>query len=193
LGFGNANPITPSAALELNIYNGNGIGYTFLTGGLTGASGANGGYHPPGAINLASGHPIGVTLNYANTQLSLTFTDSIAGLSFSTNLNVGYLTNVVGGATAFVGFTGAGGGSASTQIISNFSFVSIPTQTISISAGQLLISWPAAIYGFTLQQNPNLNTTNWVNLTNQAVILNGQNQITLPLTRTNQFYRLKLP
>ena len=169
------------------------MGYTFLTNGLTGAGGANGNYQAPGAINLASGHPIGVTLNYASTQLSLTFTDAIAGLSFSTNLNVGRLTDVVGGATAFVGFTGADGGVHSTQIITNFSFVSIPTETINISAGQLLISWPAAISGFTLQQNSKLNTTNWVNLTNQPVIVNGQNQITLPLTRTNEFYRLKLP
>jgi hypothetical protein len=195
LGFGTPNPITPSAALELNIYTGNGeiVGYTFLTNGLTGASGANGNYQAPGAINLGSGHPIGVTLNYASTQLSLTFTDAIAGLFFSTNLNVGRLTDVVGGATAFVGFTGADGGVHSTQIITNFSFESIPTETINISAGQLLISWPAAISGYTLQQNSKLNTTNWVNLPNQPVIVNGQNQITLPLTATNEFYRLKLP
>ncbi len=195
LGFGTANPITPSAAVELNIYSGNGeiVGYTFLTNGLTGASGANGNYQVPGAINLASGHPIGVTLNYANTQLSLTFTDAVAGLFFSTNLNVGRLTDVVGGATAFVGFTGADGGVASTQIITNFSFESIPTETINISAGQLLISWPAAISGYTLQQNSKLNTTNWVNLPNPPVIVNGQNQIALPLTATNEFYRLKLP
>jgi hypothetical protein len=65
---------TTRAALELNIYNGNGAiaGYTFLTNGLTGAGGANGNYHAPGAINLAGDQPSNVTLHYADGQSTLT-------------------------------------------------------------------------------------------------------------------------
>ncbi|HEV2320599.1 MAG TPA: hypothetical protein VGV18_12660, partial [Verrucomicrobiae bacterium] len=80
--------ITPSVELEMNLFTGNGqsVGYTVLTNGLTCASGANGNYHPPGGINVASGDPINVTVNYAGGLLALTFTDAVANASFTTNL-----------------------------------------------------------------------------------------------------------
>ncbi|HEY1718450.1 MAG TPA: choice-of-anchor tandem repeat GloVer-containing protein [Verrucomicrobiae bacterium] len=194
LGVGGTNAITPSAELELNLYTGNGetVGYTFLTNGLTGVDGVNGNYHSPGGVNLTSGDPINVTLHYAQGQLAFTFTDAVARTSFSTNLNVGNLTNIVGGATAYIGFTGGDGGVASTQTISNFSFVSIPTAVISVSSGNTVISWPSEIMGYALQKNAGLGTSNWTAVTNQATVVNGQNRVTVPLTTTTEFYRLVL-
>jgi hypothetical protein len=195
LGVGMANPIAPSLELELNLYTGNGqnAGYTVLTNGLTGAAGANGNYLAPGNVQINSGDPINITVNYANGQMALNFMDAVAHTSFTTNLNVGDLTQVVGTNTAFVGFTGADGGSTSIQTISNFSFTSIPPAAIQLNGTNILVSWTGGAPGYTLQQNANLTTANWLNVTNQDILTNGLNQVTIPETRSNLFYRLVLP
>ncbi len=186
--------ITPSVELEFNLFTGSGqnVGYTVLTNGLTAASGANGNYHAPGNVNVASGDPIQVTVNYGNGIIALTFKDAVANTSFSTNLTVGSLTQLLATNAAWVGFTGADGGSTSVQTISNFSFISIPAPAIQSNGGNLLISWPGGAPGFTLQQNPDLTTSNWINVTNSAVLTNNFEQVTLPAT-SNMYYRLALP
>jgi len=193
-GVGGTSPITPSAELELNLYNGNGenAGYTFLTNGLTGINGGNGNYYSTGSVNLASGDPINVMLYCAMGHLALTFTDTVSHVTFSTNLYVGNLTNIVGGATAYIGFTGGDGGSSSSQAISNFSFTSLPPAGINISSKNTVISWPTSVTGYTLEENTNLLTGTWVNVTNQQTVVNGQNTVTVPMTTSNQFYRLIL-
>ncbi|HEV2455026.1 MAG TPA: immunoglobulin domain-containing protein, partial [Verrucomicrobiae bacterium] len=77
LGVGGSSAITPSLELELNLYTGNSenVGYTVLTNGLTGAGGSNGNYHSPGNVQINSGDPINISLNYADQQMTLTFTD----------------------------------------------------------------------------------------------------------------------
>ena len=78
----------------------------------------------PGSISLGGGHPIGVNLFYDGAStLFLTFTDTVAALSYSTNIYVGSISNTVGGSSAFVGFSGATGGATSIQTITNFSFI----------------------------------------------------------------------
>lgn len=187
--------ITPSVELEMNLFTGNGqsVGYTVLTNGLTCASGANGNYHPPGGINVASGDPINVTVNYAGGLLALTFTDAVANASFTTNLAVGDLTQLLGTNSAWVGFTGADGGSTSIQTISDFSFASIPSLAIQANAEGFQISWPESAPGFTLQQNMALTTFNWSNVTNSAVLTNGRNEVLIPAPPANMYYRLVLP
>ncbi|HEV2330591.1 MAG TPA: hypothetical protein VGY56_17560 [Verrucomicrobiae bacterium] len=186
--------ITPSLELEFNLYSGNGqtVGYTVLTNGLTGASGANGNYHSPGNVNVAGGDPINVTVNYANGQMALTFRDAVANASFGTNLTVGDLTQLLGTNAAWVGFTGADGGSTSIQTISNFSFNSLPTAAIQSSAGNLLVFWPDATPGFMLQQNTDLSTSNWIDVTNGPILTNDLTLVTIPAA-TNIFFRLALP
>jgi GxGYxYP putative glycoside hydrolase C-terminal domain/Legume lectin domain len=186
--------IIPSLELELNLYSGGGqnVGYTVLTNGLTGASGANGNYYTPGNVNVAGGDPINVTVNYANGQMALTFTDTVARTSFSTNLTVGDLTQLLGTNAAWVGFTGADGAATSVQTISNFSFNSTPSAGIQPSAGNIVVSWPGATPGFTLQENADLTAANWVNVTNTAILTNNLNQVMVPAT-SNMYYRLALP
>lgn len=182
--------ITPSAALELNIYSGNGVGgvgYSFNANGTIGPT------TPPGNVVLNNGDPIDITVYYANGQIALTFTDSVAATSFSTNLAVPDLVQTLGTSNAYVGFTGAYGGSTSIQTVSNFKFVSIPSQVLRLgNATNATISWPGSILGYTLQQNPDLGTTNWLNVTNQNIVSNGLNQVTVPKGGSNQFYRLIL-
>lgn len=190
LGVGASTFITPSAELEFNIYSGHPIGYAFQTDGVTGGSGGT--YLPTGQVQVDSGDPINVVLTYANGNLAMTFTDPTTAKSFSTNVLVD-LPATVGGDTAYVGFTGADGGVASTQIITNFSFVSIPPESIMASSTNAVIAWPAAVLGFTLQQNSNLTSGVWANVTNQDIIVNNQHQVTVPMGgATKEFYRLKL-
>ena len=195
LSVGTANPITPSVELELNLYSGGGqnMGYTVLTNGLTGSGGSNGNYKSPGSVNFKSGDPINVTVNYANGQMALAFTDTVVNASFTTNLNVGDFTQILGTNTAYVGYTGSDGGSTSIQTIKNSSFVSLPTADIQVNGANLIIFWPGACPGFILQQNSNIATTNWVNVTSQSILVNGQNQVTLTEGSSYQFYRLILP
>lgn len=53
----------------------------------------------------------------------------------------------------------------------------------------LVISWPSSATGFALQQNSSL-TTNWANVTNAITTTGGTNQIILPMTSGNNFFRL---
>jgi autotransporter-associated beta strand protein len=130
--------ITNSVAVELNLFNGNPP-----TPGTAQASGGilNGLYLPTDPVVLTSGHPIAVTLAYdAPTQtITETLNDAIANTSFSTQYGIGVPDNVLGN-TAFIGFTGATGGSTSTQQISNFTFTqpvgsAVYSNAVNLSAG----------------------------------------------------------
>ncbi|HTV62451.1 MAG TPA: immunoglobulin domain-containing protein [Verrucomicrobiae bacterium] len=195
LGVGATPAITPSIELELNLYTGNNekVGYMVETDGLTGANGGNGNYLAPGNVQINSGDPIAIMLNYANSQMTLTFTDTVADTWFTTNLYVGNLTQLLGANAAYIGFTGADGGASSIQTISNFSFLSFPPAAIAAIGTNLLVSWPGGAPGYTLQENSSLTTTNWVNVTNQPVLTNELNQATVPNNGSNLFYRLVLP
>jgi hypothetical protein len=195
LGVGATPQITPSIELELNLFTGNNqkIGYLVETNGLTGANGANGNYLAPGNVMINSGDPISITVNYANPQLTLTFTDAVAQTAFVTNIIVGDLTQLLGTNAAYIGFTGADGGVSSVQTISDFSFLSYPSAAITANGANLSVTWPGGTPGYVLQQNPDLTTTNWVNVTEQPILTNGLSQVTTSNNGSNLFYRLMLP
>jgi hypothetical protein len=120
-------------------------------------------------------------------------TDTVALTTFSTSY-VADLPTLLGTNTAYVGFTGADGGAASTQRISNFVFA--PTPVISFAGGSpriLELSWPASAGGLVLQSAANPVAGSWTTVSNSVTLLNGQNQVQIsPLTGT-RFYRLGLP
>ncbi|MGH7954112.1 MAG: hypothetical protein ACREFE_19635, partial [Limisphaerales bacterium] len=85
------------------------------------------------------------------------------------------------------------GGTASTQTITNFTFLSIPSESLTVtSTNTVVISWSSAITGYVLQQNSDLSTANWVNVASPDTIVNGLHQVVVPLGSANEFYRLKL-
>ena len=141
-GYGpNGVAITPSVGIYLNLYNSvNQVG--FVSGGTVGAANAT------GNVNLHSGDPIDVSVSYyaASQILGVTLTDPLQNESFSTSESGVNLASMLGGSSAWVGFTGADGGVASTQTISDFSF-SLPgsntmnilpvTSALSLSGGTL--------------------------------------------------------
>jgi autotransporter-associated beta strand protein len=140
-GFGYTG-ITPSAAVQINIFTGGGnpIGTAYGTGGSLGT------FAPSAPVDPTSGHPIQVNLSYDGSNLLVeTLTDLTTSNTYSTTFTVGSLAGTVSGSFAYVGFTGADGGIASTQTISNFglsqpSFNNIlPTSTaLSIASGGTL-------------------------------------------------------
>ncbi|HEY4414368.1 MAG TPA: hypothetical protein VGO57_01655 [Verrucomicrobiae bacterium] len=62
-----------------------------------------------------------------------------------------------------------------------------PLLTISHSGNQIIISWPAAATGWTLQTNNNLTTSSWGNYSGTVV----NNSVTNPPAQANLFFRLK--
>ena len=180
------NTITPSLELELNIYPpAGGIGYS------VDSDGAIGPYTPPGGVNLTSG-PVDVSILYLNGQMALTFSNEGTTATYSTTVNVGDIRQILGTNTAYVGFTGAYGGDHSTQTITNFSFVSIPQESIKLlnDGANSAVSWQGSTFGYTLQDNSSVATNNWQNVTNQVIITNGLYQVVVPQTNASEFYRL---
>ena len=70
-----------------------------------------------------------------------------------------------------------------------------PQMNITPANGNLALSWIVPSTDFRLQQNLDLTTTNWTDVTNPPVLnlTNLQNEVTFPLTGSNAFYRLKTP
>ena len=156
--------LSPSVAVEFNIYSPNGLGMALRTNSQTGPP-----YTSTAPVNLASGRPIDVSMSYDGTTLSTTLTDTVTHARFSTSavLNI---VGVLGTNTAYVGLTGADGGISSTQIISNLQFASLtPLSTQMTETNTVLLTWPNSAAGLVLQQTSALGST-WTTTTDSAVI-----------------------
>jgi hypothetical protein len=72
-------------------------------------------------------------------------------------------------------------------------FAPAPVLNIARADPNLIVSWIVPSVGFTLQENSNLNTTSWTDVTNTPTLkfTNLQNQVMVPLPAGNRFYRLK--
>jgi hypothetical protein len=77
--------------------------------------------------------------------------------------------------------------------VDNFGLYSIPSAggdqpelTVSRSGGQITLSWPAAVTGFTLQSTPSLTAPNW-----QPVPGVTGNSVTLDIGPDNRFFLLR--
>ncbi len=100
---------------------------------------------------------------------------SLSGGVITLNWAGGYVTNGV-----------------SLRAVFNVSVPASPLLGIRLtSTNAVVISWPASSSGFSLQQNSNLNPTNWLSVTNTLVVTNGLNQVIVSPPAGRQFYRLK--
>jgi photosystem II stability/assembly factor-like uncharacterized protein len=73
-----------------------------------------------------------------------------------------------------------------------------PASTLNINSSAstgAVLSWTIPSTNFVLQQNSDLTTTNWTNVTNTPVLnlTNLQNQVIISPSGSNVFYRLKTP
>jgi hypothetical protein len=108
-------------------------------------------------VNLHSGDVFKVHMTYDGTTLVWTITDATTGTSFSTSATVN-IPSIVGGNTAFVGFTGGTGGKTAVQEIVTWSFsaaaakVPVQFETESLpgtSSGPAyrVFAWPGFLNG----------------------------------------------
>ena len=184
--------IAPSAEFEINIYPPN------TPGGAAGGSyafhvnGANGGYTTASPVLLDDGNPIKLSFLYNGTTLTVTMRDQITSATYSTSVPID-LPAALGASTAYVGFTGADGGVASTQVVTNFMYVPFPTLKVQSSGPNVVISWLASIGGYTLQSNSAVNNpAGWTTAGGTITQSGGFNQVTVPHSSTAQYYRLIL-
>ncbi len=71
------------------------------------------------------------------------------------------------------------------------STVDPPTLSVSLTAtNTVVVTWPLAWSGYTLQQNSDLTTTNWVDKTNPITADSNEFQVVIPLLSGQVFYRL---
>jgi hypothetical protein len=190
LGYAAGNPaVSPSVALAMNIYDPNTRGINLLQGGTVPAAGA-GAYASIAPVLLgANANPIQVNVNYGAGLLTATFRDTVANTTFTTNYVIDIPT-VVGDNSAYVGFTGADGGVASTQVLSNF-VMNPPPVTIKFQrvGNSLVLNWPASAGAF-LRSTPTLLNPVWSYDTSSFLVVSNQAQVTVSPLTDNKFYRL---
>jgi hypothetical protein len=66
-----------------------------------------------------------------------------------------------------------------------------PLLSVSLAGTNVVISWTVPSINFVLQQNSDLTTTNWTDVTTSPTVTNLQNQVVLPAPTGNAFYRLR--
>jgi hypothetical protein len=73
--------------------------------------------------------------------------------------------------------------------------ISAPSLNINPAGSNLLVSWLVPSANFVLQQNPDLVATHWtdVMISPALNLIALQNEVSVPLTGSNIFYRLKTP
>jgi len=64
------------------------------------------------------------------------------------------------------------------------------TMSAAISSGNLLLNWPVAAAGFSVQARSSLASGSWVTLTNAAILAGSNWQVSLPASSGAQFFRL---
>ncbi|MGI8605230.1 MAG: lectin-like domain-containing protein [Verrucomicrobiales bacterium] len=114
--------ITPSVAIVANNFNGSSLG--------TGTNGAQGGFVDtlPSGVDFGAPIPVNFTVTYDPSSVGseVTVTAAQGAGLYSTTIATGDLTAILGGTTAFVGFTAGTGGGAFQHDISNFRFQEVP-------------------------------------------------------------------
>jgi hypothetical protein len=78
-------------------------------------------------------------------------------------------------------------------------FEAVPTNFVAARLGiaaagtnEVLLSWPVSSTA-VLQQNSRLGSTNWTGVTNPIVVVGTRDQVTVPLSPGNQYFRLSYP
>jgi hypothetical protein len=138
LGYGPDTPtgapgIPKSVAVKFDLYNNAGEGVDSIGIYTNGASPTTPTQDMTSSgVNLHSGDVFKVQMTYSGTSLAMTITDAMTGKSFSTTfLNVN-IPSLVGGNTAFAGFTGGTGGVTATQEIISWTYSSSTTSKTPI-------------------------------------------------------------
>jgi hypothetical protein len=169
-----------------------------ILGGSRGFSSANGGLNwtsnnlplSSGWISIASSAADGSKL-VAVSGKSLVYSSTDFGATWTSNDAPGLFWQSVAssadGNKLYAVANGASGAIWTRQI------ASAPVVNLARSNTNLVLSWTWPSSDFVLQRNRGLSATGWTDVTNVPTLnlTNLQNQVTLGLTPSNQFFRLK--
>jgi len=132
-----------------------------------------------------------------HNPIQLLFTNSAFGslATVSDSFPSGGMTGSLSGSVITLNWVGGNVTSGeSLQVVCNVNTRAAPPLSIQLtSTNAVVISWPGPSTDFHLQQNSDLNPTNWVNVTATQTNANGQNQVIVSPPLGTQFYRLKFP
>lgn len=67
----------------------------------------------------------------------------------------------------------------------------VPERTLAGDA--MIFSWPAGATGWVLQESPDLGDASWTNSTRPVTVVNGKNQVSVPVSSGGCFFRLVHP
>ena len=151
LGYGGPGGIPNSLAIKFDLYSNAGEGNDSTGLFLDGAAPTNQGSINLSntGINLHSGHVFNVLINYDGANLTVTITDATTGASATQTYAINIAT-IVGGPSAYVGFTGASGGNTAVQNILSWTYThpippppQTPTNlTVTATSGtQTALTW----------------------------------------------------
>jgi hypothetical protein len=123
LGYGGPGGISNSVAIKFDLFNNAGEGNNstglYVNGAVPTSAGS---IDLSGSgLNLHSGHVFGVAMSYDGAVLTVTITDTVTNVSATQTYAVD-IAEVIGGPSAYVGFTAATGGQSATQKILNWTY-----------------------------------------------------------------------
>jgi len=67
----------------------------------------------------------------------------------------------------------------------------VPALGITTTNGYVVLSWPAAAYGFVLESAPTIPATNWTSISMGTNIVGQSRVVTQPMSATQGFFRLR--
>jgi hypothetical protein len=136
--------ITNSVALKFDLYNNSGEGPDSTGLYLSGAQPTVPSINLTGTgIDLHSGDPIEAHITYDGTYLTMTLTNQVSLVSWSHAFAIN-IPSIVGGDTAYVGFTGGTGTNSSSQKVSYWTYITGPPS---------LPNYPVGFHATGLSQN----------------------------------------
>jgi hypothetical protein len=144
--------IAPSVELEIKLWRGLGVAWR-----SNGTNGENDSYTSTTPVNVASGRPIDVRLAYDPKTLTLTvkLIDQATKVTFSTSSKSLDVLRILGGSTAYVGFTGSTATDWSIQEISNFTYSVGATPTAATTESIALKGFGGEGANWTVNNNKN--------------------------------------
>jgi hypothetical protein len=122
--------------------------------------------------------------------------EEIFGLNYTNSTGANYMSNSI--ASSETAITPAGtynniGASTVNDLDDLFKPLSPVLNIVPSGANDIGISWSSSSTNFILQNNSNLATTNWVNVTISINFGSGSNRVNFPTVSGNTFYRLVAP